>query len=229
MKSWPRAPTLHSWAIVIEFCTLTLVGETFLCSWSSNFLSLHSVDLTVGPRIGNTDRKKILESADRYIEAFGVEERPAVSTSFLDRMGFMKNRPLSIEEGGEGAALGNEAERYELVDGTFPTINTRITRQKTAGAALDDEDQELLDQDLDDPTNLKPLSRKKRQEEFEARVGLPETEYIQINESEWEDFIDFKPGMPKIIEKLHSPQRMGHFGNRPSKKTVKIYSDNDGW
>ncbi|KAG0054992.1 hypothetical protein BGZ83_009867 [Gryganskiella cystojenkinii] len=207
---------------------LTKVDEKLAKSAYTAFLGYN---LTVGPRIGNTDRRKILESADKYIEAFGVEERPAVSTSFLERMGFMKSRPLILEDGAtESSEATNQQHSHELVDGTFPTV--RISK-KGSTQKDDDEDEDLLDRDLTDPTaspkQQPALSRKKRQEAFEARVQLPETEYIQINEDEWEDFIEFKPGMPKIIEKLHSPKRMGHFGNRPSKKTVKIYSDNDGW
>jgi len=184
--------------------------------------SLH-LDLTVGPRIGNTDRKKILESADKYIAAFGVEERPAVSTSFLERMGFMKHRTGLLEDGQE-----SDESTLELVDGTFPTINTRITKRPSLSAQFEEDDEEFHESELRDERQAK-LSRKQRQEAFEARTDVPETEFIQINEAEWEDFVEFKPGMPKLIEKLHSPKRMGHFGNRPSKKTSKIFSNNDGW
>lgn len=194
-----------------------------------------SLDLTVGPKIGSTDRKRILESADEYISAFGVQERPAVSTSFLERMGFMKHRLPALENGEESIRQEHE---YELVDGTFPTVNTRITRSHISAAAAGSSD-ELLEHDqfgdeVEQGSDQREfgqsrISRKKRQEAFEERIGLPETEYIKINEAEWEDFIEFKPGMPKLIEKLHSPKRMGHFGNRPSKKTSKIFSNNDGW
>ncbi|KAG0207807.1 hypothetical protein BGX28_001053 [Mortierella sp. GBA30] len=189
----------------------------------------------IGPRIGNTDRKKILESADKYIEAFGVEERPAVSTSFLERMGFMKQHATEIENGEVGT---NEMSDYELVDGTFPTINTRITKSpfltpltgpSLSSSSLSDlDDAEEQQDEIQDHAETR-VSRKKRQEAFEHEIGLAETEYIKINEAEWEDFIEFKPGMPKLIEKLHSPKRMGYYGNRPSKKTSKIFSDNDGW
>ena len=185
------------------------------------------LDLTVGPRIGSTDRKRILESADKYIAAFGVEERPAVSTSFLERMGFMKNRLPALDNGAEGEnERVRELHEYELVDGTFPTINTRITKSPFASSssALEDDEDEYAQ------AEKKPyMSRKQRQEAFEEEIGLSETEYIKINEAEWEDFMEFKPGMPKLIEKLHSPKRMGHVGNRPSKKISKIFSDNDGW
>lgn len=196
--------------------------------------STSSVDLTVGPKIGSTDRKQILESADEYISAFGVQERPAVSTSFLERMGFMKHRLPTLENGEEPIRQEHE---YELVDGTFPTVNTRITRSHINNAATGSSDDlehdefgDEFEQELDQrEAGQSRMSRKKRQEAFEERIGLSETEYIKINEAEWEDFIEFKPGMPKLIEKLHSPKRMGHFGNRPSKKTSKIFSNNDGW
>ncbi|KAF9963774.1 hypothetical protein BGZ70_007189 [Mortierella alpina] len=198
---------------------LSKVDEKLAKSAYTAFLGYN---LTVGPRIGNTDRKKILESADRYIEAFGVEERPAVSTSFLERMGFMKQRAGTIENGEEGDAGQNN--NYELVDGTFPTINTRITKNPFASS------KDFIPGDEQEDSRMEPrISRKERQEAFEKEIGLPDTEYIKINEAEWEDFIDFKPGMSKLIEKLHSPKRMGHAGNRPSKKTSKIFSDNDGW
>ncbi|KAG0038188.1 hypothetical protein BGZ82_000869 [Podila clonocystis] len=170
----------------------------------------------------NTDRTKILESADKYIAAFGVEERPAVSTSFLERMGFMKHRTGFLEDGQESE---DHETTLELVDGTFPTINTRITKSPSSlGARSEQEDEEEEDfNDTRSEQDKQRMSRKQRQEAFEARTDVPETEYIQINEAEWEDFIEFKPGMPKLIEKLHSPKRMGHFGNRPSKKTSKIF------
>ncbi|KAF9943350.1 hypothetical protein BGZ67_000029 [Mortierella alpina] len=204
---------------------LSKVDEKLAKSAYTAFLGYN---LTVGPRIGNTDRKKILQSADRYIEAFGVEERPAVSTSFLERMGFMKQRSATIENGREGDSDQNHS--YELVDGTFPTINTRITKNPFASSKEsilgDEQEDSRMESDREQPR----ISRKERQEAFEKEIGLPDTEYIKINEAEWEDFIDFdKPGMSKLIEKLHSPKRMGHSGNRPSKKTTKIFSDNDGW
>ncbi|KAF9951857.1 hypothetical protein BGZ72_006709 [Mortierella alpina] len=202
---------------------LSKVDEKLAKSAYTAFLGYN---LTVGPRIGNTDRKKILESADRYIEAFGVEERPAVSTSFLERMGFMKQRGATIENGEEGDSDQNN--NYELVDGTFPTINTRITKNPFASKEVIPGD-EQEDSRLDLDRGQTRISRKERQEAFEKEIGLPDTEYIKINEAEWEDFIDFKPGMSKLIEKLHSPKRMGHSGNRPSKKTSKIFSDNEGW
>lgn len=199
---------------------LSKVDEKLAKSAYTAFLGYN---LTVGPRIGNTDRKKILESADKYIAAFGVEERPAVSTSFLERMGFMKHRTGLLEDGQE-----SDESTLELVDGTFPTINTRITKSPLGARYEEEEDEELHESELRDDRQEK-LSRKQRQEAFEARTDVPETEFIQINEAEWDDFIEFKPGMPKLIEKLHSPKRMGHFGNRPSKKTSKIFSNNDGW
>ncbi|KAF9144025.1 hypothetical protein BG015_000233 [Linnemannia schmuckeri] len=209
---------------------LSKVDEKLAKSAYTAFLGYN---LTVGPKIGSTDRKQILESADEYISAFGVQERPAVSTSFLERMGFMKHRLPALENGEESIRQEHE---YELVDGTFPTVNTRITRShiNTAAASSDelehDEFGDEVEQELDQKEAGKSqMSRKNRQEAFEERIGLPETEYIKINEAEWEDFIEFKPGMPKLIEKLHSPKRMGHFGNRPSKKTSKIFSNNDGW
>ncbi|KAF8941793.1 hypothetical protein BGZ47_007185 [Haplosporangium gracile] len=209
---------------------LSKVDEKLAKSAYTAFLGYN---LTVGPKIGSTDRKQILESADEYISAFGVQERPAVSISFLERMGFMKHRLPALENGEESIRQEHE---YELVDGTFPTVNTRITRShiNTAAASSDelehDEFGDEVKQELDQgEAGKSQMSRKKRQEAFEERIGLPETEYIKINEAEWEDFIEFKPGMPKLIEKLHSPKRMGHFGNRPSKKTSKIFSNNDGW
>ncbi|KAF9361042.1 hypothetical protein BGX26_006364 [Mortierella sp. AD094] len=203
----------------------------------SAYTAFLGYNLTVGPRIGNTDRRKILESADKYIAAFGVEERPAVSTSFLERMGFMKHRVPAIENGEEDTRQPHE---YELVDGTFPTINTRITKSpyaSTTSSTDDDEEDIDIDGETESRTQKKKnddddqpyISRKKRQEAFEEKIGLADTEYIKINEEEWEDFIEFKPGMPKLIEKLHSPKRLGHIGNRPSKKLAKIYSHNDGW
>lgn len=211
---------------------LSKVDEKLAKSAYTAFLGYN---LTVGPKIGSTDRKRILESADEYISAFGVQERPAVSTSFLERMGFMKHRLPALENGEESIRQEHE---YELVDGTFPTVNTRITRSHISAAAAGSSD-ELLEHDqfgdeVEQGSDQREfgqsrISRKKRQEAFEERIGLPETEYIKINEAEWEDFIEFKPGMPKLIEKLHSPKRMGHFGNRPSKKTSKIFSNNDGW
>ncbi|KAG0274732.1 hypothetical protein BGZ95_009515 [Linnemannia exigua] len=210
---------------------LSKVDEKLAKSAYTAFLGYN---LTVGPKIGSTDRKRILESADDYISAFGVQERPAVSTSFLERMGFMKHRLPALENGEEATRQEHE---YELVDGSFPTVNTRITRShiNNADRSTDELDEEEfgegVDQGLDqrEPEQQSRMSRKKRQEAFEEKIGLPETEYIKINEAEWEDFIEFKPGMPKLIEKLHSPKRMGHFGNRPSKKTSKIFSNNDGW
>ncbi|KAF9538286.1 hypothetical protein EC957_006963 [Mortierella hygrophila] len=211
--------------------TLSKVDEKLAKSAYTAFLGYN---LTVGPKIGSTDRKQILESADEYISAFGVQERPAVSTSFLERMGFMKHRLPSLENGEEPIRQKHE---YELVDGTFPTVNTRITRSHITTATIDSSDElehdefgDEVEQGLDQKESGQSwLSRKKRQEAFEEKIGLSETEYIKINEAEWEDFIEFKPGMPKLIEKLHSPKRMGHFGNRPSKKTSKIFSNNDGW
>ncbi|KAF9278965.1 hypothetical protein BGZ68_008215 [Mortierella alpina] len=204
---------------------LSKVDEKLAKSAYTAFLGYN---LTVGPRIGNTDRRKILESADRYIEAFGVEERPAVSTSFLERMGFMKQRSPPIENGEDEGDL-DQNNNYELVDGTFPTINTRITKNPFAPSKGSIPGDEQEDDRLESDRGQTRISRKERQEAFEKEIGLPDTEYIKINEAEWEDFIDFKPGMPKLIEKLHSPKRMGHSGNRPSKKTSKIFSDNDGW
>ncbi|KAF9573113.1 hypothetical protein EC968_008962 [Mortierella alpina] len=203
---------------------LSKVDEKLAKSAYTAFLGYN---LTVGPRIGNTDRRKILESADRYIEAFGVKERPAVSTSFLERMGFMKQRSPTIENGVAGEADQNN--NYELVDGTFPTINTRITKNPFAASKDSVPGDEQEDGRIESDRGQPRISRKERQEAFEKEIGLPDTEYIKINEAEWEDFMDFKPGMPKLIEKLHSPKRMGHSGNRPSKKTSKIFSDNDGW
>jgi ATP-dependent RNA helicase MSS116 len=143
-------------------------------------------------------------------------------------MGFMKHRTGLLEDGQESES--HEA-TLELVDGTFPTINTRITKSHSSlSARSEQEDEEEEDfHDTRSEQDNQRMSRKQRQEAFEARTDVPETEYIQINEAEWEDFIEFKPGMPKLIEKLHSPKRMGHFGNRPSKKTSKIFSNNDGW
>ncbi|KAG0215759.1 hypothetical protein BGX33_000869 [Mortierella sp. NVP41] len=205
---------------------LSKVDEKLAKSAYTAFLGYN---LTVGPKIGSTDRRRILESADEYIAAFGVEERPAVSTSFLERMGFMKHRLPALEDGQE--PMIRREHEYELVDGTFPTVNTRITKSHLGNASsLGEFDDEIEGSGLDQKeAGESRMSRKKRQEEFEERIGLPETEYIKINEAEWEDFIEFKPGMPKLIEKLHSPKRMGHFGNRPSKKTSKIFSNNDGW
>ncbi|KAF9905410.1 hypothetical protein EC991_001707 [Linnemannia zychae] len=208
---------------------LSKVDEKLAKSAYTAFLGYN---LTVGPRIGSTDRKQILESADDYISAFGVQERPAVSTSFLERMGFMKHRLPVLENGEEAVRQEHE---YELVDGSFPTVNTRITRSHINTAAPSDElDEAEFDEGVRKSYQKETgqdtrISRKKRQEAFEEKIGLAETEYIKINEAEWEDFIEFKPGMPKLIEKLHSPKRMGHFGNRPSKKTSKIFSNNDGW
>ncbi|KAG0021450.1 hypothetical protein BGZ80_002367 [Entomortierella chlamydospora] len=199
----------------------------------SAYTAFLGYNLTVGPRIGNTDRRKILESADKYIAAFGIEERPAVSTSFLERMGFMKQHVPAIENGEE--EIIRQPHEYELVDGTFPTINTRITKSPYASttSSTDDDEEDI---GMESRTGRKKydddqphLSRKKRQEAFEEKIGLADTEYIKINEEEWEDFIEFKPGMPKLIERLHNPKRLGHIGNRPSKKLAKIYSHNDGW
>ncbi|KAG0301413.1 hypothetical protein BGZ98_008393 [Dissophora globulifera] len=217
---------------------LTRLDEKLVKSAYTSFLGYN---LTVGPRIGSTDRKQILESADRYIGAFGIEERPAVSTSFLERMGFMKHRIPAIEDGHSGNEVEymRQPHEYELVDGTFPTINTRITKSPfmspsssslTTSDGEEDEEQDTSYQhDGQTAGQSQQVSRKKRQEEFEQEIGLGDTEYIKVNEAEWEDFLEFKPGMPKLIEKLHSPKRMGHIGNRPSKKVSKIYSDNDGW
>lgn len=154
-----------------------------------------------------------------------------MSTSFLERMGFMKHRLPALENGEEPIRQEHE---YELVDGTFPTVNTRITRSHIKTTSSEDLDYDEFGDEFEQGLVQKAIredhmSRKKRQEAFEESIGLPETEYIKINEAEWEDFIEFKPGMPKLIEKLHSPKRMGHFGNRPSKKTTKIFSNNDGW
>ncbi|KAF9169362.1 hypothetical protein BGX21_010477 [Mortierella sp. AD011] len=199
----------------------------------SAYTAFLGYNLTVGPRIGNTDRKKILESADKYIAAFGVEERPAISISFLERMGFMKHRIPAIENGEE--EIIRQPHEYELVDGTFPTINTRITKSPYASttSSTDDDEEDI---GMESRTGKKKydddqprFSRKKRQEAFEEEIGLADIEYIKINEEEWEDFIEFKPGMPKLIERLHNPKRLGHIGNRPSKKLAKIYSHNDGW
>ncbi|KAF8962510.1 hypothetical protein BGZ46_001156 [Entomortierella lignicola] len=200
----------------------------------SAYTAFLGYNLTVGPRIGNTDRKKILESADKYIAAFGVEERPAVSTSFLERMGFMKHRVPAIENGGEEEEGIRQPHEYELVDGTFPTINTRITKSPFASkdTTFEDDEDEIIEGETraQQQKNEQPyMSRKKRQEAFEEKIGLADTEYIKINEEDWEDFIEFKPGMPKLIEKLHNPKRLGQVGNRASKKLAKIYSDNDGW
>ncbi|KAK3825522.1 MAG: P-loop containing nucleoside triphosphate hydrolase protein [Benniella sp.] len=203
---------------------LTKVDEKLAKSAYTAFLGYN---LTVGPRIGNTDRKRILEAADRYVEAFGISERPAVSTSFLERMGFMKHHVSAIESGESDA---REPNSYELVDGTFPTINTRITKSPFASSSSskrDDEDKQDLDEKSVEKENR--MSRKERQEAFD-KIGLGDTTgHIKINESEWEDFMEFKPGLPKLITKLHNPKRMGHTGNRPSKKISKIFSDNDGW
>ncbi|KAF9198308.1 hypothetical protein BGZ49_000891 [Haplosporangium sp. Z 27] len=201
----------------------------------SAYTAFLGYNLTVGPRIGNTDRKKILESADKYIAAFGVEERPAVSTSFLERMGFMKHRVPAIGNGdGEEEESIRQPHEYELVDGTFPTINTRITKSPFASkdTTFEDDEDEIIEGETraQQQKNEQPyMSRKKRQEAFEEKIGLADTEYIKINEEDWEDFIEFKPGMPKLIEKLHNPKRLGQVGNRASKKLAKIYSDNDGW
>ncbi|KAF9114457.1 hypothetical protein BGX27_010768 [Mortierella sp. AM989] len=197
----------------------------------SAYTAFLGYNLTVGPRIGNTDRKKILESADKYIAAFGVEERPAVSTSFLERMGFMKHRVPSIENGEENIRQPHE---YELVDGTFPTINTRITKSPFASISSNEGEEDDLDVETEVLKQKKKqdqpfISRKKRQEAFVEEIGLADTEYVKVNEDDWEDFIEFKPGMPKLIEKLHNPKRLGQVGNRPSKKLSKIFSDNDGW
>ncbi|KAF9435539.1 hypothetical protein BGZ76_006101 [Entomortierella beljakovae] len=180
-------------------------------------------NLTVGPRIGSTDRRKILESADKYIGAFGVEERPAISTGFLERMGFMKYQGSIVEGEGEEQLVVRQPHEYELVDGTFPTINTRITKSPYASSSSLPSEGEEIDQDLDSDNNRQMeqkqsyISRKKRQEEFEERVGLADTEYVKVNEDDWEDFMEFKPGMPKLIEKLHNPKRLGQVGNRPRK------------
>ncbi|KAF9415103.1 hypothetical protein BGZ94_000191 [Podila epigama] len=214
---------------------LTKVDEKLAKSAYTAFLGYN---LTVGPRIGNTDRKKILEATDRYIAAFGMEERPAVSISFLERMGFMKDRTAigQLEGGQDDQAHDDGWATMELVDGTFPTVNTRITRNGLSSSKIGDQgysdDVDDDEEEGGDHGKVKESvsgSRKERREAFEARTDVPETEYIKINEAEWEDFIEFKPGMPKLIEKLHSPKRMGHFGNRPSKKTSKIFSNNDGW
>ncbi|KAF9915339.1 hypothetical protein FBU30_002051 [Linnemannia zychae] len=204
---------------------LSRVDEKLAKSAYTAFLGYN---LTVGPKIGNTDRKRILKSADEYISAFGVKERPAVSPSFLERMGFMKHRLPALEIGGEAPRQEHE---YELVDGTFPTVNTRITKSYINKTPLSDEEgfEDVTERDQEQSEGQSHLSRKKRQEAFEERIGLTNTEYIKINESEWEDYMEFKPKMSKLIEKLHNPKRMGHFGNRPSKKTSKIFSDNDGW
>ncbi|KAI1315438.1 hypothetical protein EDD11_000771 [Mortierella claussenii] len=208
---------------------LSKVDERLAKSAYTAFLGYN---LTVGPKIGNTDRKLILESADKYIAAFGVVDRPAVSTSFLERMGFMKYRIPALEDGHQQI---RQAHEYELVDGTFPTVNTRITKSPflSSTGESDSMDEQEATTEGDRQEQKKPhesfQSRKERQSAFEERIGLAETEYIKINEAEWEDFIEFKPGMPKLIEKLHSPKRMGHVGNRPNKKMSKIYSDNDGW
>ncbi|KAF9999687.1 hypothetical protein BGZ65_004994, partial [Modicella reniformis] len=183
--------------------------------------SAYTAFLGYSPRIGNTDRKRILEAADSYIEAFGILERPAVSTSFLERMGFMKDRVIGNGE----EDVRQQPHEYELVDGTFPTINTRITKSPFASTGQDDEHE----QDFDEVVHKKDyMSRKERQEAFEEKSGLGETKYAKIDEADWEDFLEFKPGMPKLIAKLHNPKRLGHTGNRPSKKMSKIFSDNDG-
>lgn len=193
----------------------------------SAYTAFLGYNLTVGPRIGNTDRKRILEAADNYISAFGVLERPAVSTSFLERMGFMKHYIPAIEGGEETVRQPHE---YELVDGSFPTINTRITKSPFASPSTSNRDSESeKDLDGDAIQKEKQMTRKERQEAFEEEIGLGDTEFIKVNEEEWEDFMEFKPGLPKLIAKLHSPKRMGHIGNRPSKKISKIFSDNDGW
>ncbi|KAF9189253.1 hypothetical protein BGZ51_008199 [Haplosporangium sp. Z 767] len=207
---------------------LSKVDEKLAKSAYTSFLGYN---LTVGPWIGSTDRIKILQAADKYIEAFGVTERPAVSTSFLERMGFMKERVPAIEN---GEASDHQLDEYVLVDGTMPTINTRITKSpfalpKESDEHYDGTHDEYQQQDQMREHGESRMSRKKRQEMFEEKIGLKETEYIKINEADWEDYIEFKPGMPKLIEKLHNPKRLGHVGNRPSKKTSKIFSDNDGW
>jgi len=141
-------------------------------------------------------------------------------------MGFMKRHVSAIEA---GESDDREPNSYELVDGTFPTINTRITKSPFASPSSskrDGEDKQDLDEKSVEKENR--MSKKERQEAFD-KIGLGDTGYIKINEAEWEDFLEFKPGMPKLITKLHNPKRMGHIGNRPSKKISKIFSDNDGW
>ncbi|KAG0346283.1 hypothetical protein BG004_001991 [Podila humilis] len=200
---------------------LSKVDEKLAKSAYTAFLGYN---LTVGPRIGSTDRKKILQSADKYIEGFGVEERPAISAGFLGRMGFMKYR-TGLEEDDGQLLDGEEALSMELVDGTFPAINARITKTSLLSPSTRDDKEEVEGESMKPVMNNyeRTMSRKQKRMAFEARTDVPETEYIQINEDEWEDFIEFKPGMPKLIEKLHSPKRLGHFGDRPSKKISKIF------
>ncbi|KAF9584832.1 hypothetical protein BGW38_005009, partial [Lunasporangiospora selenospora] len=179
---------------------LTKVDEKLAKSAYTAFLGYN---LTIGPRIGSTDRAKILETADKYIQSFGVQGRPAVSTSFLERMGFMRSQDENTEDG-------------QLVDGTY-------SRRPTRDSIVDMDTEETI------PVESR-LSRKERQEAFAQEVGLSDTEYVKVNEEDWEDFMELKTDkVPKLIERLHSPKRLGHFGNRPSKKFSKIFSNNDGW
>ncbi|KAF9919009.1 hypothetical protein BX616_002978 [Lobosporangium transversale] len=207
------------------------VGEKLIKDAYTAFLGYN---LTIGPRIGNTDRKLILESADKYIAAFGVESRPAVSTSFLERMGFANSCNPVV---GGSVDSSQQGRSFELVDGTFPIVNTQTVGKSCISSSTSPID---LSEDGENERNEKQkvesqsiietrFSRKKRQEAFIDRIGLGDTEYIKINEAEWEDFIEFKPSTSRLIEKLHNPKRMGHVGNRPSKKISKIFSNNDGW
>ncbi|KAF9979374.1 hypothetical protein BGZ73_000068 [Actinomortierella ambigua] len=182
----------------------------------SAYTAFLGYNLTVGPRIGNTDRAKILQAADQYIRGFGVEERPAVSVSFLERMGFLKS-PLD--------STGHVAE-VELVDGS-----------KRIAQLDDEEEEEESDVELwpDMVREERPLTRKERLAAIEEKYNLPELfenekTLGQLHEVDWEDYMDFKPGKAKkMIEKLHHPRRLGQTGNRASKKLDKIFSDNDGW
>ncbi|KAG0245227.1 hypothetical protein BGW41_002696 [Actinomortierella wolfii] len=179
----------------------------------SAYTAFLGYNLTIGPHIGSTDRAKIFQAADQYIKGFGIEERPAVSTSFLERMGFLKSTN----------SISEDTTEVELVDGTKRVV--------ISGEAQVGED-EFWQEDL---ARENPLTRKERQAAIEEKYDLPElfeNERMlgQLNEGDWEDYMEFKPGKAKkLIEKLHHPRRLGHTGNRPSKKLDKIFSDNDGW
>ncbi|KAG0268350.1 hypothetical protein DFQ27_006973 [Actinomortierella ambigua] len=180
----------------------------------SAYTAFLGYNLTIGPRIGNTDRAKILQAADQYIRGFGVEERPAVSISFLERMGFLKP---SLSDAGDVAEV-------ELVDGS----------KRIAQFEEDEEDEsELWQEDM--VREERSLTRKERQAVIEEKYNLPElfeSERMlgQLHEKDWDDYMEFKPGKAKMmVEKLHHPRRLGQIGNRPSKKMDKIFSDNDGW